>query len=150
MKIRLFGIVFQENYNFLVALEEELLKILVDGTALNAVYQAGIKYAEKEKPNLVANLTKNFGFATGIEFRESSLVIGPKTTASARKDMVFNVNVGLSGLTNKEASDKEGKVYALFIGDTVQVNVVSEFDGLKECVILIGSSFLVSSKTLLI
>jgi nucleosome binding factor SPN SPT16 subunit len=115
----------QENYNFLVALEEELLKVLTDGTALNAVYQAGIKYAEKEKPDLVANLTKNFGFATGIEFRESSLVIGPKTTALARKDMVFNVNVGLAGLTNKEASDKEGKVYALFIGDTVQVNVVS-------------------------
>jgi nucleosome binding factor SPN SPT16 subunit len=95
---------------------------------LNAVYQAGIKYAEKEKPNLVANLTKNFGFATGIEFRESSLVIGPKTTAFARKDMVFNVNVGLAALTNKEASDKEGKVYALFIGDTVQVNLVSEFN----------------------
>lgn len=128
MKIELFVIKLQENYNFLVALEEELLKVLVDGTALNAVYQAGIKYAEKEKPNLVANLTKNFGFATGIEFRESSLVIGPKTTAFARKDMVFNVNVGLAALTNKEASDKEGKVYALFIGDTVQVNLVSEFN----------------------
>jgi nucleosome binding factor SPN SPT16 subunit len=100
--------------------------VLVDGAALNTVYQAGIKFAEKEKSNLVANLTKNFGFATGIEFRESSLVIGPKTTACARKDMVFNVNVGLSGLTNKEASDQEGKVYALFIGDTVQVNVVSK------------------------
>lgn len=113
----------QENYNFLVALEEELLKVLTDGTTLSAVYQAGIKYAEKDKPGLVANLTKNFGFATGIEFRESSLVIGPKTTAVARKDMVFNVNVGLSGLTNKEATEKEGKVYALFVGDTVQVNV---------------------------
>ncbi|XP_069689096.1 FACT complex subunit spt16 isoform X1 [Periplaneta americana] len=113
----------QENYNFLVALEEEIMKVLTDGTTLSAVYQAGIKYAEKEKPDLVASLTKNFGFATGIEFRESSLVIGPKTTAVARKDMVFNVNVGLSGLTNKEATDKEGKVYALFVGDTVQVNV---------------------------
>ncbi|PSN32696.1 FACT complex subunit spt16 [Blattella germanica] len=113
----------QANYNFLVSLEEEILKVLTDGTALNNVYQAGIKFAEKEKPDLVPNLTKNFGFATGIEFRESSLVIGPKTTAVARKDMVFNVNVGLAGLTNKEASEKEGKVYALFIGDTVQVNV---------------------------
>jgi nucleosome binding factor SPN SPT16 subunit len=91
----------QEHYNFLIALEEELLKVLVDGAALNVVYQAGIKYAEKEKPDLVANLTKNFGCATAIEFRESSLVIGPKTTVCARKDMVFNVNVGLSGLTNK-------------------------------------------------
>ncbi|KAJ9590632.1 hypothetical protein L9F63_016343 [Diploptera punctata] len=113
----------QENYNFLLGLEEEILKKLTDGTPLNAVYDAGIKYAEKEKPDLVSNLTKNYGFAMGIEFRESSLVIGPKTTVLAKKDMIFNVNVGLSGLTNKEATEKEGKVYALFIGDTVHVNV---------------------------
>lgn len=58
----------------------------------------------------------------GIEFRESSLLIGPKCNAVAKKGMVFNVYVGLANLTNKEASDKEGKVYALFIGDTVLVN----------------------------
>nr|CAD7575776.1 unnamed protein product [Timema californicum] len=57
-----------------------------------------------------------------IQFRESSLVIGPKTTAVARKGMVFNVNVGLSGLVNKDSQDKEGKVYALFVGDTAMVN----------------------------
>lgn len=60
--------------------------------------------------------------AMGIEFRESSLLIGPKCNAVAKKGMVFNVYVGLANLTNKEASDKEGKVYALFIGDTVLVN----------------------------
>lgn len=36
--------------------------------------------------------------------------------------MVFNVNIGLSGLSNKDASDKEGKTYALFIGDTALIN----------------------------
>lgn len=60
----------------------------------------------------------------GIEFRESSLIIGPKTTVQLRKAMVFNLNVGLSGLENKESQDKEGKIYALFIGDTVMVNEV--------------------------
>ena len=58
----------------------------------------------------------------GIEFRESSITIGPKCNAVIRKGMVFNVYVGLSNLENKESSEKEGKVYALFIGDTVAVN----------------------------
>lgn len=36
--------------------------------------------------------------------------------------MVFNISVGLSGLTNKEAKESSGKTYALYVGDTVMVN----------------------------
>ena len=36
--------------------------------------------------------------------------------------MVFNVNLGVTGLVNKDASDSRGKDVALFIGDTVVVN----------------------------
>ena len=39
--------------------------------------------------------------------------------------MLFNVSVGFSDLVNKAPSDKRGKTYALFIGDTVSVNEVS-------------------------
>lgn len=112
----------QENYNFILNLEEELLKHLVPGSKLSEVYESGITFAKKEKPNLIDNMVKTFGFAMGIEFRESSLIIGPKCNAVIRKNMVFNVYVGLSGLTNKEASEKEGKTYALFLGDSVIVN----------------------------
>jgi nucleosome binding factor SPN SPT16 subunit len=51
----------QKNCNFLLAFEEELLKVFVDGTSCIIVYQTVIKYAENEKPYLVPNL----GFATG-------------------------------------------------------------------------------------
>lgn len=112
----------QNNYTFLLNLEEEVLKKLTAGTNLSDVYETGFSYTKKERPDLVDNLTKTFGFAMGIEFRESSLVIGPKTTIPAKKNMIFNLNLGLSNLQNKEASDKEGKVYALFIGDTILVN----------------------------
>lgn len=112
----------QENYNFLLNLEEELLKKLIPGSKLSEVYEACVEYAKKEKKELVDSLLKTFGFVMGIEFRESSIVIGPKCNAVVRKGMVFNAIVGMSGLTNKEASDKEGKTYALFIGDTVVVN----------------------------
>lgn len=109
----------KEHYDFVLSLEEELLQMLVPGKKLSEVYETCLTYARKEKPALIDNLTKTFGFAMGIEFRESSLIIGPKCNAVIKKNMVFNVYVGLSGLTNREASDKEGKVYAIFVGDTV-------------------------------
>uniref|UniRef100_A0A1L8E2L1 FACT complex subunit n=1 Tax=Nyssomyia neivai TaxID=330878 RepID=A0A1L8E2L1_9DIPT len=111
----------QNNYNFLIDLEEEILRKLTPGEKLCDVYEAGLAYAQKTKPNLVDNLVKTYGFAMGIEFRESSLMIGPKCTAILKKGMIFNVNVGLANLTNKDAADKEGKTYALFVADTVLV-----------------------------
>ncbi|KAL0117375.1 hypothetical protein PUN28_010305 [Cardiocondyla obscurior] len=112
----------EENYNFLLQLEEEILKKLIAGTKISEVYEAGIKFVKDEKPEMLNHLTKNFGFAMGIEFKESSLLLGPKIHAVVKKGMVFNINVGLANLTNSEATDKEGKTYALFIGDTVIVN----------------------------
>lgn len=117
----------QDNYNFLLTVEEEILKALVAGAKLSDVYESVVSFVEKQKPDLVDKLTKTFGFAMGIEFRESSLTIGPKATALVKKGTVFNVNVGFASLTNKEATDKEGKTYALFIGDTVVVNDVCGF-----------------------
>ncbi|XP_070506841.1 FACT complex subunit spt16 isoform X3 [Chironomus tepperi] len=114
----------QDQYNFLVNLEEEMLKVLVPGKKLSDVYEVGMQYAKKENPSLVDKLTKTFGFAMGLEFRDNSLQIGPKCTALIKKGMIFNVNVGLSSLENKNSSDKEGKILALFIGDTVLVNDV--------------------------
>lgn len=34
---------------------------------------------------------------------------------------MFNISMGFSDLVNKEATDDEGKNYALFVGDTVLV-----------------------------
>ncbi|XKL65902.1 hypothetical protein PGB90_009322 [Kerria lacca] len=112
----------QDNYNFLVDLQEYLFTILKSGIRLCDVYNSGIKFATEKKPKLVDKLTKNFGFVTGIEFRENSLSITSKTTACARKNQVFNLYVGLSGLINNSAENKQCKNYSLFIGDTVVVN----------------------------
>ncbi|XP_032592333.1 FACT complex subunit spt16 isoform X2 [Drosophila grimshawi] len=111
----------QDNYTFLVNVQEEILKLLVPGAKLCEVYEKTLAYVKKEKPSMVENLTKSFGFAMGLEFRENSIVIGPKCKALIKKNMVFNLHVGISNLTNPDAADKEGKNYALFIGDTVLV-----------------------------
>ena len=66
-------------------------------------------------------------FVMGIEFRESSLSITSKTTASACKSQIFNLCVGLADLVNDSAESKECKKYSLFVGDTVLVNEVCLF-----------------------
>ncbi|KAL5022386.1 hypothetical protein ScPMuIL_001541 [Solemya velum] len=115
----------QKNYEFLLSVEDQILKILQSGTRLSEVYDRTLAFVKKEKADMADKMTKNIGFAMGIEFREGSLLIGPKTNARARKGMVFNVNVGFSDLFNGEAENKRGRDYALFIGDTVMVNEAS-------------------------
>jgi len=117
---------YQANYNFLCQVEEELLKNLVPGEKLCDVYEKTVEYVKKEKPNLADKLIKSFGFVIGIEFREHSMVIGPKCSTKILKGMVFNVSIGFDGLKNSAASDEGGKRYALFVGDTVIINEVCE------------------------
>merc|ERR1711936_752804 len=57
----------------------------------------------------------------GVEFRESSLVIGPNCDLTVKAGMVFNVNVGLTGIKEKSAKDGKSREVALFIGDTIEV-----------------------------
>ena len=68
----------QSIYNLLVNTEEHIMSELKDGVKLSSVYKSAVNFVKKESPDLVDNLTKNFGFAMGIEFREGSLTIAPK------------------------------------------------------------------------
>lgn len=55
------------------------------GVKLSAVYDAAVALVKKEKPKFLDKLTKNVGFAMGIEFREGSLLISSKMSAPAKK-----------------------------------------------------------------
>jgi len=111
----------QDVYTYLVSLEDLIISKLKDGVKLSDVFKAAMDNVKKEKPDIADKISKNFGFAMGIEFREPGLVIGPNCDQKVRKGMVFNVNVGVTGLENKEKKDSKGKNIALFVGDTVEV-----------------------------
>lgn len=111
----------QDNYTFLLSVYEKLLETLKDGVRLCDVYSTAIEMVETERPELKDHFTRNVGFATGIEFREGSLLISPKCQLPARKGMLFNVNIGLADLTNPQAEDAAARTYSLFLGDTVLV-----------------------------
>jgi len=111
----------QDLYTYLVSLEDLIISKLQAGVKLSSVYRAAMENVKKERPDLTDKINKNFGFGMGIEFREGCLVIGPNCDLTAKKGMVFNVNVGVSGITQKGAKDSKGKNVALFVGDTVEV-----------------------------
>ncbi|KAJ8377321.1 hypothetical protein AAFF_G00261700 [Aldrovandia affinis] len=111
----------QDNYTFLLEVEETLLSQLKHGVKLCDVYNSVLEFVKKEKPDLVGKLTKNLGFAMGIEFREGSLVLSSKNQYRLKRGMVLSVSLGFSDLVNKEGK-KEQQKYALFIGDSVQIN----------------------------
>ena len=99
----------QKTYEFLLQLEELIFTELKDGVKLSTTYEKVVEKTKKERPDLVDKLTKNFGFVMGIEFREPSLSIAPNCHAVVRKGMVFNVNVGLNDLINKDSDDSKGR-----------------------------------------
>ncbi|XP_064201607.1 FACT complex subunit SPT16 [Anguilla rostrata] len=112
----------QDNYNFLLQVEEVLLGQLKHGVKLCDANNAVVEFVKKEKPDLMGKLTKNLGFVMGIEFREGSLVLNSKNQYKLKKGMVLSVSLGFSDLVNKEGKKDEQKKYALFIGDSIQIN----------------------------
>lgn len=75
---------------------------------------------------MLNNTYKLNRFLTGIDFRESSMVINDKCNGIVKKGMVFNVAVGFTDLNNKSAKDDEGRKVAVYLGDLVFVNQVSK------------------------
>uniref|UniRef100_F1KW31 FACT complex subunit n=2 Tax=Ascaris suum TaxID=6253 RepID=F1KW31_ASCSU len=113
----------EENYEILLVVENAIIEALKPGAKLSDVYAVGINALKEKKPALMENLIKNnFGFLTGLEFRESSMLISPKCEMIVEPNMVFVVYVGLQGLTNSEAKDEQSKTSALLLSDTVLIS----------------------------
>ena len=85
----------QENYNFLLQLQDELLKELRHGVKICDVYNAVMDVVKKKKPELLNKITKNLGFGMGIEFREGSLVINSKKSVQTKERDGFQHQFGI-------------------------------------------------------
>lgn len=106
----------RENYDILLRVMNKAVEHLRPGVKLRVVYEEALNELKRQKPGLEQHLTKNIGFGTGIEFRDSSLLISPKNEREVKANMVFNISVGLQQL-----SDSIGN-YALQVADTVIVS----------------------------
>jgi len=122
-----------ETYEVLLELQEACLEAMKPGLPLKGVYKAAQKFLQDRNgfEYLAEKLPKNLGFATGLEFRESSLILSSKNTASFKQGMVFCLSLGFQNLelsapdltdTPDKSPVKKLSTFALVLADTVCIS----------------------------
>lgn len=88
-----------KNYEVLLEVQEACLAAMQPGNPLKSVYKAAVNYLKKNgHEDLVDKLPKNLGFAQGLDFRDSTLLLSPKNSVTLRKGMVFCLSIGFQNL----------------------------------------------------
>lgn len=107
----------EASYDFLLTLQEHVLKQCVPGAVAKDVYAAAVAYVAENKPEFSAHFVKNCGFAIGLEFRDATLVLNSKCERTLHDGTTLLLTLGFSKLTDS-AKKRE---YALVLTDTVLV-----------------------------
>uniref|UniRef100_A0A061QN78 FACT complex subunit n=1 Tax=Tetraselmis sp. GSL018 TaxID=582737 RepID=A0A061QN78_9CHLO len=111
----------EQEYKAVLAAQQAAIEALVDGASMCDAHSAVVRTLEKSgQGRLVQHLTKNVGHGMGLELRESSNILNAKNTRRVCAGMVFNVCIGIQGLT-RESKDPKRREYAIQIADTVVV-----------------------------
>ena len=109
----------KKMYRTLLGMHEACLAAMVPGKPLKWVYASAVKYLRDQgKEDLIAALPKTLGFAVGLDFRDTNLLLNSKNTVTFRPGMVFNLAVSFSGLKLSDsvrASIKEGCAVSISI-----------------------------------
>ena len=120
--------VVEKTYAILLKLYDHCMEQMVPGNEMKNVYEAAKKYLEDKDKNLVAFLPKSLGFAIGLEFRDSTLVLNGTNTAKFQEGMVFCLSVGFQNVpltpedtAKSSASMQKLKVFSLLVGDTMLI-----------------------------
>ena len=72
----------------------------------------------------MSKLPKSFGFVTGIQFKDSSLLISGKNKEKIVEKMTIVVHIGLGGIDNKHATAADDKQVGMVVSDTLLVTEV--------------------------
>ncbi|KAK6905729.1 FACT complex subunit SPT16 [Kwoniella mangroviensis CBS 8507] len=108
----------ESYYSALLEARSEALKKLKAGAVVQDVYNEVQQFVESKSPTLGQNLSKSIGFATGIEYRDSSFVLNAKNSRTLKENMVLILSLGVQELPDPK---KPGKTYSLLLADTVKV-----------------------------
>ncbi|KAJ3071143.1 FACT complex subunit spt16 [Podochytrium sp. JEL0797] len=113
----------EKNYIFLCELQSHVLSLLKDGAVCKDVYAETVKFVETKRPDLLPHFVKTAGFAIGIEFKDSTYALSPKSSKVLMAGMTLNVSVGFHNLENTESSNKDprNKIYSMLLADTIRL-----------------------------
>lgn len=118
----------EKTYATLVALYDACLEQMVPGNELKNVLDGAKAFLRKRDAELLNHLPKSLGFAIGLEFRDSSMLLNGVNTNKFAPGMVFNLSVGLHNVPLSE-EDKKGapdvvqklQVFSVLLADIVCV-----------------------------
>lgn len=112
----------ESAYDFLLELQDHISKTLLkDGAIASEVYAGALAFITSKKPELADNFTKNAGWLTGLEFRDSTLVLNNKNDRKLINGQIISLTIGFNNLTNSAARNSGLKNYALLLTDTFKV-----------------------------
>ncbi|KAJ1431655.1 FACT complex subunit-domain-containing protein [Ochromonadaceae sp. CCMP2298] len=118
----------EKCYATLVALYDACLEQMIPGNQLKNVVEGARAFLTKRDPELLNHLPKSLGFAIGLEFRDSTMLLNHTNTNTFLAGMVFNLSVGLHNIP-LSAEDTAGgtdaiqklQVFSLLLADVVAV-----------------------------
>jgi len=93
------------TYEVLLEVQEACMSAMRPGKPLKSVYKAAVAYLKQKSgfEHLAEKLPKNLGFAMGLDFRESSLLLTAKNQIAFKKGMVFCLSVGFQDVELSES-----------------------------------------------
>ncbi|KAK1442684.1 fact complex subunit spt16 [Babesia gibsoni] len=106
----------KETYSFALRVQDLALAKLKSGVTFGSIYDDVKAFVSKERPDLVENMLQSLGHTMGLEFKDANFtLVSGNSKCVVEVGMVFHISVGFSQL------EEDGKEYAIWIGDTVEV-----------------------------
>jgi nucleosome binding factor SPN SPT16 subunit len=118
----------ETTYSLLMATYDACLEQMSIGNEFKDVLQGARNFLSTRNSALLAHLPKTLGFAIGIQFRDSSLILNDKNTTKFVENMIIALTVGFHNVALEE-EDKKGSgealkkmnVFSLLLADTVRI-----------------------------
>jgi nucleosome binding factor SPN SPT16 subunit len=117
-----------DTYTILMTLTDKCLEQMIVGGELKDVMEGAKNYLSKKAPELLEHLPKSLGFAIGLEFRDSTMLLNSTNSTRFEVGMVFNLVVGFQNVPLSEedkrgasASIKKMNEFSLLVADTVVI-----------------------------
>lgn len=111
----------EQNYSFAVALQKKVLETITNGVKARDVYKAAQDFIKEKNPKLLSHFLKNVGWGTGIEFRDTSLLLNEKNQHVLKDGMTLTLVIGFQDIPNDDAQDNKSKAYSILLIDTINV-----------------------------
>lgn len=112
----------EANYDFLLDLQKHIVSLLKPGIKANELHAGALQYVKSQRPDLESHFTKNCGWSIGLDFRDSSFVLGSKCEREIHENDLFSLTIGFQGLSDDKIRDSKSRNYALVVSDTIRVS----------------------------